>query len=126
MKQVIRNASSFFDALAKELDVPESRYEEAIARYKSVGTFLNRDQSALARLEPDVYPQGSFRLGTAIKPIHASEEYDIDLVCEMQASKYSFTQEQLKKLVGKELKLYAEQNGMNSAPEDKRRCWTLE
>ncbi len=126
MIQPPQNASDFFERLADEIDVPEGRQKEAVDRYKSVGKFLNRDQSALAYMEPDVYPQGSFRLGTAIRPVNDGEEYDIDLVLQLNSTKRTETQENLKTKVGLELKLYASQNGMNSEPEPKRRCWTLE
>lgn len=126
MNQTPRNAPEFFERLADEIDVPESRQKEAIDRYKSVGKFLNRDQSALAHMEPDVYPQGSFRLGTAIRPVTEGEEYDIDLVLQLKSTKRNEPQKSLKKKVGAELKIYASQNGMNSEPEPKRRCWTLE
>ena len=54
--------------LAEELDVPPSKYREAKKRYDAVGTWLDADDSELACYEPSIYPQGSFALGTAVKP----------------------------------------------------------
>lgn len=79
--------SQFLERLARELDVPVSRYQEAAKRYESVGSWLCRDESTLKDLSPDVYVQGSFRLGTPIRPVNENEHYDIDLVCELAASK---------------------------------------
>uniref|UniRef100_UPI0010472AD6 nucleotide-binding domain-containing protein n=1 Tax=unclassified Variovorax TaxID=663243 RepID=UPI0010472AD6 len=118
-------AERYLENLAAELDVPPSRYEEATDRYKSVGAWLDREGSTLKDYAPDVYVQGSFRLGTPIRPINEDEHYDIDLVCELQVGKSAVTQQQLKALLGQEMKLYAKQHGM-SEPSEGRRCWTLE
>lgn len=37
------------------------------------------------RRGPEVYPQGSFAIGTAIRPVSGEDsDYDIDLVCELK------------------------------------------
>ncbi|MDP9910587.1 hypothetical protein J2W27_002699 [Variovorax boronicumulans] len=118
-------ASEYLERLAHELDVPVSRYEEAASRYDSVGRWLCRDASTLKDMNPDVYVQGSFRLGTPIRPINDDEHYDIDLVCELSVEKTDLTQRELKELLGHEIKLYAKANGMQDAAEG-RRCWTLD
>lgn len=117
--------AQFLERLARELDVPVSRYQEASQRYESVGRWLCRDESTLKELSPDVYVQGSFRLGTPIRPINDSEHYDIDLVCELSASKTVISQQQLKALLGHEMRLYAEAHAMQDVDEG-RRCWTLD
>jgi hypothetical protein len=76
-------------------------------------------------MNPDVYVQGSFRLGTPIRPVNDDEHYDIDLVCELSVGKTDLTQRDLKELLGHEIKLYAKANGMQDAAEG-RRCWTLD
>lgn len=60
--------ANFLEGLAKDIDVPPSLYEEANSRYLSVGNWLGRPTSTLLKYSPDVYVQGSFRLGTPIKP----------------------------------------------------------
>jgi len=110
--------------LADSLDIPESRYEEAKDRYTAVGEWLGKEGSPLALYMPEIYPQGSFNLGTVIKPITDSDEYDIDLVCELAVSKQSLTQEQLKQAVGNRLKGNKDYNRMLDR-EEGRRCWTL-
>lgn len=111
--------------MAQELDVPPSRYQEASNRYESVGNWLCRDASTLKDFNPDVYIQGSFRLGTPIRPINENEHYDIDLVCELSASKKNTSQQQLKALLGHEMQLYADAHNMQEIAEG-RRCWTLD
>ena len=120
-----QEGASYLERLVKELDVPEARYEQAESRYQSVGKWLCRPESTLKDMNPDVYVQGSFRLGTPIRPVNDHEDYDIDLVCELLGSKSSLTQQQLKTLLGEEMKLYAKAHGMSEAGES-RRCWTLD
>ena len=118
-------ASPLLEAIADALDISESHYEYAVKRYKAIGAWLERDESAVARYNPEIYPQGSFVLGTVTKPLSDAEEYDIDLVSELRLQKTEISQEKLKHLVGKEIKAYAQANNMNSRPEEGRRCWTL-
>jgi len=117
--------SKFLRHLAESLDISESHYKQAEERYQAVGKWLGRNESLVATLNPDIYPQGSFRLGTVIKPISDAEQYDIDLVCELGLSKDQASQKQVKELVGFEIKGYAPANNMKSHPEEGRRCWTL-
>jgi hypothetical protein len=118
-----RKFNKFLEYLSDSLDIPENMYVEAEARYKAVGDWLRKEGSPLVLFEPDIYPQGSFRLGTVVKPISDADEYDIDLVCELKGSKETVTQKQLKNMVGnrlKENKTYA-----RMLDKEGKRCWTL-
>ncbi|ALX11997.1 hypothetical protein P350_10805 [Burkholderia cepacia JBK9] len=119
------SAISYLERLAEELDVPPSRYEEARRRYKSVGEWLGREESTLKDFDPEVYVQGSFRLGIPIRPVNDDEHYDVDLVCEMKAAGKHLSQRQLKEMLGYEMMLYSRAHGMKEVGES-RRCWTLE
>jgi hypothetical protein len=120
-----KQLSTLLRHLADSLDISESHYKQAEDRYHAVGKWLARDKSNVAIFSPTIYPQGSFRLGTVIKPMTDTEEYDIDLVCELNLTKQQVSQKQLKELVGQEIKAYAQANNMKSRPENGRRCWTL-
>lgn len=117
-------AEQMLNDLADALEIPPSRYEAAERSYKSVGKWLDRPESRLSGHETTIYPQGSFRLGTVIKPFDDGEDYDLDIVCEVSASKQEYTQSELKTLLGIELKDYARSKNMQP-PEAGRRCWTL-
>jgi hypothetical protein len=119
-------AQEYLEALAEELQISETRYDQAYDRYKSLGNHLNREASSIKRYAPNIYAQGSFALGTVIKPCTDTEEYDVDAVCEMKLlSKSQVTQEQLKSLLGKEIEAYRIANSMKKPLEEKRRCWEL-
>jgi hypothetical protein len=117
--------SEMLEYLAESLDISESRFKEAEGRYQAVGKWLERDESVVAEFDPAIYTQGSFRLGTVIKPFTDEEKYDIDLVCQLSLTKKQATQKQLKDLVGFEIKAYALANNMKYPAEESRRCWTL-
>jgi Cyclic GMP-AMP synthase DncV-like, nucleotidyltransferase domain len=117
----------YLEALADELEIPEHRYEQAEARYQSVGRWLNRENSTIRQYGPDVYSQGSFQLGTVIAPISDQEQYDIDAVCEFKKlSKRDVTQKELKRRLGVEVELYRRAQNMTKQAEEHRRCWRLE
>lgn len=115
------------DNIVNLLKLPDSAYDKARKRYEDLGEWFNRDKSAIARNSPHIFPHGSFRLGTAIRPLDENEEYDLDLACKLQEgiSKDSHTQEALKSLIGIELDTYRKARGIQSELESKHRCWRL-
>jgi len=107
-------------------DIPDEIYERAVKRYRDVGAWLT-DYWEESRPDGEVYPQGSFRLGTVVQPIHQDGEYDIDLVCRRDILKESTTQAALKEDVGRALSLYVG-SGREGQPalSEGNRCWTLD
>lgn len=126
MAQTDDQVEKFLQALADELAIPEARYEQAETSYKSLGDWFHRPESAVRNLDPTVYVQGSFRLGTAIRPVTDSEEYDVDSVCELKKlTKGDLSQFDLKQLLGQEIKAYHAAKGMTKPVREGRRCWVL-
>lgn len=121
---VPKHTEELLEDLAESLQIPESHLEAAQRSYQSVGEWLHREESEVRDADPQVYVQGSFRLGTAIRPASGGD-YDLDLVCELSFSKSKVTQAELKAGLGRELKAYAKRHQMNP-PEEGRRCWTLD
>lgn len=120
-----KEISQHLDDAIQEIEISPSNLEKAHQRYQSVGRWLCREESSLKNFSPNIYPQGSFNLGTAVKPISLDDDYDVDSVCEIQASRTSNSQETIKKAVGKELKEYAKSQNFSSPLEEGKRCWTL-
>ncbi len=119
------NREQLAEQLIAELDIPISYYEKAIARACSLEEWLLRGNSSVKEFKPEVYPQGSFRYGTVISPIHEDGYYDLDLVVTFALSKDSVTQQQVKALLGAEIKAYAIAKQFNDTPSEKPRCWRL-
>lgn len=112
--------------LAEELDIPPSKYKQAVDRYSAVGKWFTEGEYKNVLGEPDIYPQGSFRLGTVVRPIRDSKEaeYDIDLVSQLPIKKFSTTAETVKQIVGNRLKENATYK--QRLDREGKRCWTLE
>jgi hypothetical protein len=82
--------SAILDNIARDLDLSPSKYKTAVQRYQSVGNHLETGTGYPG--EPNtqnIYPQGSFRLGTVVCPLREDKEgdYDIDLVFQYQTNK---------------------------------------
>lgn len=126
MSRTIQTHESFLQAIAEEIDITEGQYEEAVKKYTSVGNWLDREDSTIAKYNPEIFPQGSFLIGTTIRPLGNGEEFDIDLVCKLDASKTEVSQEALKGAVGVEIQSYSKAFSMVNKPVNGRRCWTLD
>lgn len=126
MRRISNEPSDLIDAIVEHIDIPKSLYEKAAARHKSLGEYLQRESSAVSRLNPDIRPQGSFRFGTVVRPIDPDDEYDLDNVCLLTSlTKLELTQQQVKDLYGEEIKAYAREHGMLAPVEECHRCWRL-
>ena len=118
---------SIIDEIAASLDIPDSAYEKAEARYKDLGQWFEGPEAKCSPFSPHIYPQGSFRLGTVNRPLHAGCEYDLDIGCRLRqgVTKSSHTQQQLKMLVGVDLEAYRKARQIEEKLEEKNRCWRL-
>ncbi len=109
---------------AVSLDIPPSRYKKAVAHYEAVARWLEIHYPESTAL-PLIYVQGSFRLGTVVRPFRGGTEvdFDIDLVCQLALLKTSTTSKHVKALIGERLKgheVYA-----RMVDDEGKRCWTL-
>lgn len=72
---------SILHGICAKLQLTESLYDKANERYQVIAKTLHQDD-AFFGMELNIYPQGSFRLGTTVKPIYQNE-YDLDFVAEL-------------------------------------------
>ena len=110
--------------LSELLDISKTHHDLAVTRYKDIGNWLDQD-NCVASYSPQIYPQGSFRLGTVTKSISKEDDYDLDFVIELERPGENITPWGLKRLVGDAIKAYVSDNYMVSLQEEGRRCWTL-
>lgn len=122
----VRKYSRFLEQVASEIDIPPGKYQDAVDRYKSVGAWLEDGEYPECSGELSIYPQGSFRLGTVVRPMRDGLEasYDIDLVCEMPLQKERTNPQSVKSMVGDRLREHGTYRKLLEA--EGRRCWTLE
>ena len=109
--------------------ISRTRSTRRPSRNTERGNWLEEQDSESRRTPPEIYAQGSFRLGTVVRPLTDKDEYDIDLVYRRDLKKESTTHKKLKCEAGEHLLAYvqAEEEKGNSAPtiDEGRRCWTL-
>jgi len=113
--------------IAATIDIPESAYEKAEKRYKDLADWFGRPECQCAKYNPHVYPQGSFRLGTVVRPLNEDDRYDLDFGCRLRSgiSKATHTQKELKQLVGLDMEAYRKARQIEEKLEEKHRCWRL-
>lgn len=105
--------------IAENLDISSTMREKAERSYRAVGEWLG---DCDINSDVKIMPQGSFYLGTVIRPVSDADEYDIDLVCLLKNAGYK-SEAEIKKIVGDRLREHRTYSSMLE-PEGKR-CWTL-
>lgn len=110
---------------AQKLDISPSKYKQALDRFESMKTYLLEGEYEGANVHPEIYLQGSFMLGTEIRPYKDSKDadYDIDVVCRLELQKEATTPKAVKKQVGDRLKSHDVYKAM--LDDEGKRCWTL-
>ena len=74
------------------LDISPSMYRTAVEKYENLSKFLQQ-----CGIDCDIYPQGSFALGTVVRPNAKDIDagYDLDFVCQVKLSKDHISPEKL-------------------------------
>ena len=122
----IKKYTKFLERVASEIDITPSKYQDAVNRYQAVGRWLDDGKYPEFVDKLDIYSQGSFRLGTVVRPIRNGIEasFDIDLVCQMPLVKEQTTPQSVKSMVGGRLREHITYRKL--LDREGRRCWTLE
>lgn len=116
--------------LADDLDPPPERRQAARDRYTDLGEFLTEVAISTVSRDVNVYPQGSYRLGTTTRDPF-TDEFDVDLVIHVDFHKTEISQKDLNDRVGGWLELYAADRYLSDSPlaptkvEHGSRAWTL-
>lgn len=112
--------------LREQIELPTSAFERADQRYRDLGVFFGSARAKCSKHSPHIFAQGSFRLGTVVRPLAIEDDYDLDVGCRLRGlTKSSLSQAELKKLVGEDLATYRLENNISQRLEEKRRCWRL-
>ena len=111
------------ERVAQKLDISDKLFEAAREEYDSLGEWIDKKvEEEEKNYEVEIYQQGSFALGTVIKPITDKDDYDLDILCEMKED-YGIDAYSLKRDVVKGwLENYREIRQI----EEKRRGWHVE
>lgn len=123
MNEKEKELNEVLEELAKNLDITDTEDAAIRESYNAVGEFLAKEGTLLDKYEVEIFPQGSFNLGTIIRPVKEGDDLDIDLVCELKSKEPNWTQYDVKQQVGNRLK--ESKRYKNLLDEEGRRCWTL-
>jgi hypothetical protein len=119
--------SALLESTIADLDIPPEMRAAAEEEYERVGGWLAEHADAGGD-GWQVFPQGSFRLGTVVKP-EGADEYDLDIVCRRQIEKAAITKVELKQSVGSALGSYVDAvrplPGAATDLDERGRSWTL-
>lgn len=111
----------FLRKIVETISISERMDEKARKSYQAVGKWLG---DGLDKYDVMIMPQGSFNLGTVVKPISEEDDYDIDLVCLLAKGKMlCLTDSEIKNLVGNRLK--DNETYKDKLDDEGKRCWTL-
>jgi hypothetical protein len=125
-----RQLGDLLNLLAVELDVPGELDAQFTRKYDELAEWLRSDANGRFHCGGVIYPQGSRRLGTMVRPVDPSDDYDIDLVYRRDLKRTGLTQEELKTSVGEQLRRFCAYLSVAGIEVPKlvegRRCWTLD
>ncbi len=116
-----RSAGEWLKKLGAAIDLTERQYQDAVNYYQEVGQFLSDAGGSLGIYKPALVPQGSFRIGTVIRPERNGGEFDVDATCRLQIAlpeRQSF----IKQLVENRL---LDSSKYRNLLKEKHRCWRL-
>ena len=116
--------NDLLENIGQVLDITQAQHELVEKRYTAVANQLSQEGSQLSLYRPEILPQGSFLLGTMIRPIMEDDELDVDLVCRLTGKKSDWVQKNLKEVVKDQL-LYNNEDYKRMLDEEGNRCWTL-
>lgn len=90
------NRMSDILGLISKLDISPTMYKDAVEKYKNLGTYLQEKG-----IQADFYPQGSFSLGTVVRPYKDNKDanFDLDAICQILNEKGATTPQDIKEMV---------------------------
>ncbi len=90
-RRIAVNPLAVIDRIIADMELTETQYNEATESYQAVARVL---QKISPELRPSIFPQGSMRLGTTVRPIEG-ERFDLDMVCWLFISGKHYTPDQV-------------------------------
>ena len=92
MKNILARESDILSIIDK-LDISPTMYKNAKEKYDAITNALSD-----CNIESDMYPQGSFALGTVVRPaaISVSASYDLDFICQVRETRDTLSPSELR------------------------------
>jgi hypothetical protein len=88
--------------ICRKVQLSQTQLKLAEERYLAVADWLSKETSLLCNSKLTIYPQGSLRIGTTVKPVN-QEEFDLDLICQLHIDYKKYTPEAVFSIVANRL-----------------------
>lgn len=109
------------DRMAESLQLDKTRYELMIQHYESIKKWIEADELFFKPFKYELYPHGSVRIRTTVKPI-GKDEFDLDIALHLKIQRSNHTPEK----IYSELKRRLSENSLyKEKMELKNRCIRL-
>lgn len=119
-----QNLEKLLAEYASSLGITDEQRRLAERKYKEIGEWLQSGQF-FKEYKPDVYPQGSFALGTVVRPVKG-DCFDLDIVVELTRGEILHSSKEIKQAVNERLKEDKEGNPcLNADKQVWPMCYTL-
>ncbi len=109
------------DKMAEAVQLDDTRYDRMKTSYESVKKWIEKDEIFFKPYNYDVYPHGSVRILTTVKPI-GKDEFDLDIAIHLK-SNTPHTPQRIYAELKRCMELYAKKHGLKI--EAKNRCIRL-
>lgn len=111
------NRSKNLSEIVKKLDISDTMRKNAEEKYKALAKELNE-----LGINVEIYPQGSFALGTVVRPYTNGKEveYDLDFICQEIGTKNDRSPKDVKKCIQEVL----ERHGRKVSEDNS--CWIID
>ena len=107
-------------SIIESLDISPTMYKNAEEKYHTLASFLEN-----CGIEADIYPQGSFALGTVVRPVAKDPDaaYDLDFICQLRKTKDEIAPSELRIIIEEALESSERYSGKLKIFEE---CFTIE
>lgn len=112
--------TSLLEYICQAIEPTATEYADAEEKYRAVAEWLAGSDNPLLK-HVYVYPQGSFALGTAVRPL-AGGELDVDLILRLARLGPTVAPALVKAIIGARIR---EHGVYKAILEEKTRCWRL-
>jgi len=108
------------DKMAEALQLDNSRSERMRQSYEAVKNWIESDEAFFKGYNYDIYPQGSVKISTTVKPL-SNEEFDLDIVLHLTSDVYHTPEQVYSELCRR----FGEHEKYKSIMQRKNRCVRL-
>lgn len=109
------------DRMAESLQLDQTRYELMIQHYEAIKKWIEADEAFFKPFKYELYPHGSVRIRTTVKPI-GKDEFDLDIALHL---KTHWTQHTPQKIYAELKRRLSEHGAYKEKMELKNRCIRL-